>query len=130
MQEGNVTINEIKAQILSEARRLGFSEATIWRHWLPKIDIIAKYYRGKGICFYDPAVTEEFLQICKDRCHDREVSFNYYNELRKMTKRLNEFYLTKTLHIDPKMHGTRYLLNANNERLVDLFVTIWQQYKR
>ena len=28
----NTTINEMKAQLLSEARRLGFGEATIWRH--------------------------------------------------------------------------------------------------
>ena len=119
----NATINEMRTQILSEARRLGFGEATIWQHWLPKIDIIAKYYRGKGVCFYDPAVTESFLQTCECRYHAGEVSFNYYNELRKMAKRLNEFYLTNTLHIDPKLHGTRYILNAGNERLVDLFVT-------
>ncbi len=35
---------------------------------------------------------------------------------------MNEFYLTGTLHTDSTLHGTRYILNAANERLVDLFV--------
>ncbi len=122
MEGPKVTINEMRAQVFSEARCLGFGEATLWRHWLPKIDIIAKYYRENEVLFYDPVVTGEFLQVSKTRCQAGEVSFNYYNELRKMGRRMSEFYLTGTLHTDSALHGIRYILNAANERLVDLFV--------
>ena len=45
-----------------EAKRLGYSEVYIWRNWMPKAGIVAKYYREQGLCLYDPVVTGEFLQ--------------------------------------------------------------------
>ncbi|MBD5153839.1 MAG: hypothetical protein HDT15_01855 [Oscillibacter sp.] len=59
METSNMTIGELTAQMVVEAKRLGFSEATIWRYWMPKIEMVAKYYREQGLCVYAP------------RCHER-----------------------------------------------------------
>ncbi len=66
LERAKVTINEMRARFFSEARRLGFGKATLWRHWLPKIDIIAKYYRDNEVLLYDPVVTGEFLQVSQN----------------------------------------------------------------
>ena len=84
--------------------------------------MVAKYYREQGLCVYDPAVTDKFLQKLEDRYASGEVSYNYLRQIRQITRRLNEFYLTGTLRIDATQHGTKYVLSSHSERLVDLFV--------
>ena len=57
MKTQKQTINEMIAQIIAEARKLGYSEATIWRNITPKFQTVAVYYEKRGVCFYDPAIT-------------------------------------------------------------------------
>ena len=40
MDSNTVTISELISRILAEARRLGMSEATIWRDWEPKANCV------------------------------------------------------------------------------------------
>ena len=35
METKAMTVRELTAQMVVEAKRLGFSEATIWRGWMP-----------------------------------------------------------------------------------------------
>ena len=44
MKTQKQTINEMIAQIIAEARKLGYSEATIWRNITPKFQTVAVYY--------------------------------------------------------------------------------------
>lgn len=122
MRTDNVTIGELTAQMVVEAKRLGYSEVSIWHNWMPRVGIVVKYYREQGLCVYDPAVTDEFLQEITRRCEAGKVSENYFRKMRQIAKRLNEFYLTGTLRMDVTLHGTKYVLSSRNERLVDLFV--------
>lgn len=89
--------------------------------------MVITYYREQGICLYDPAVTEAFVQETRQRCEAGSVSKNYLKQISQITGRLNEFFLTGTLRMDTTVHGTRYELNSHYEHLVDLFV-IHQSY--
>ena len=122
MRTDNVTVGELTVQMVVEAKRLGYSEVSIWHNWMPKIGIVAKYYREQGLCVYDPAVTDRFLQEIARRFEAGKVSANYFRKMRQIIKRLNEFYLTGTLRMNVTLHGTKYVLSSRNERLVDLFV--------
>ena len=62
METKAMTVRELTAQTVVEAKQLGFSEATIWRGWMPGAGMVAKYYREQDLCVYDPAVTDKFLQ--------------------------------------------------------------------
>ena len=73
MKTQKQTINEMIAQIIAEARKLGYSEATIWRNITPKFQTVAVYYEKRGVCFYDPAITRELVDLQKERL-DREES--------------------------------------------------------
>ena len=83
METKTMTVGELTAQMVVEAKRLGFSEATIWRGWMPGAGMVAKYYREQGLCVYDPAVTDKFLQKLEDRYASGEVSYNYNSEFPK-----------------------------------------------
>ena len=122
METTGMTVRELTAQMITEAKRLGFSEATIWRGWMPGAEMVSKYYREQGLCVYDLAVTDDFLKKLERRYVQEEVSYSHLRKVRQAVKKLNEFYLTGTLRIDVTMHGTKYLLSSRNERLVDLFV--------
>lgn len=119
METTNVTISELTTLMTNEARSLGFSEATIWRNWMHRVGMVITYYREKGVCLYDPVVTEAFVQETRQRCESGDVSKNYLKQIRQITGRLNEFFLTGTLRMDITVHGTRYELNSYYEHLVD-----------
>lgn len=122
MNANEVTIGELVAQMAAKAKDLGYSETTIWRNWMPRAGIIAKYYKDQGLCLYEPAVTDEFVRGLEKRYKAGDVSYNYLKKIRQIARRLNEFRITGTLRIDTTLHGTGYILTSHNERLVDLFV--------
>ena len=81
MKTQKQTINEMIAQIIAEARKLGYSEATIWRNITPKFQTVAVYYEKRGVCFYDPAITRELVDLQKERLDREEISIHYYKPL-------------------------------------------------
>lgn len=128
MDANSVTINELITQMINEARRLGFGETTIWRNWVHKAGMVTMYYRDHGVCLYDPAVTDAFVQETRQRYDAGAISKSHLKQIRQIAGRLNEFYVTGTLRIDTTMRGTRYELSSRYEHLVDLFIT-HQGYK-
>lgn len=106
MKTQKQTINEMIAQIIAEAKKLGYSEATIWRNITPKFQTVAVYYEKRGVCFYDPAITRELVDLQKERLDREEISIHYYKRVKSAANRLDEFYLTGTLHLNMPKHGT------------------------
>lgn len=94
MKTQKQTINEMIAQIIAEAKKLGYSEATIWRNITPKFQTVAVYYEKRGVCFYDPAITRELVDLQKERLDREEISIHYYKRVKSAANRLDEFYLT------------------------------------
>lgn len=107
METETMTVGELTEQMVVEAKRLGFSEATIWCGWMPGAGMVAKYYQEQWLCVYGPAVTDGFLQKLESRYVSGEVFNNYLRQVRQIARRLNEFYLTGTLRIDAARHETR-----------------------
>lgn len=122
MNEKKVTINEMIARMVAEARRLGYSESSIWTNIQPGLRAFAIYYGKKGISLYNPEITSEYVGFQKERLSRNEISDYYYRNIRSAANRLNEFYLTGTIHLNMPKHGSKYLLRAENERLIDRFL--------
>lgn len=118
----NVTINEMISQMISDARRLGYSEASIWRNFSPRLALIAAYYSKKGVVVYDPEITNEYVDLQKERLEKGEITIHYYKRVKSAANHLNGFYLTGTLHLNTPKRGTKYQIKAENERLIDLFL--------
>ena len=98
MNENKVTINEMIARMVAEARRLGYSESSIWTNFQPGLRAFAIYYGKKGISFYDPEITNEYVGLQQERMSRSEISDYQYKNIRSAANRLNEFYLTGTIH--------------------------------
>lgn len=122
MNENKVTINEMIARMVAEARRLGYSESSIWTNFQPGLRAFAIYYGKKGISFYDSETTNEYVGFQQERMSRNEISDYQYRNIRSAANRLNEFYLTGTIYLKMPKHGTKYLLKAENERLIDSFL--------
>ena len=76
MKTQKQTINEMIAQIIAEARKLGYSESTIWRNIPPKFQTVAVYYEKRGVCFYDTAITRELVDLQKERLDSQRMAVN------------------------------------------------------
>ena len=52
--------------------------------------------KKRGVCFYDPAITRELVDLQKERLDREEISIHYYKRVKIGGKTaLDEFYLTR-----------------------------------
>ena len=123
---GDITIRELSAKYLDALKIAGYRESTIWTNYMPYLGSIARYYDAIGQIYYDPATTAAFLQLQQERYERGEIALPDHN-LMSAAHRMNEVYMTGTISIYPVSHGTRYILNAEHGRLLDLFLN-WKQY--
>lgn len=121
MKEHSVTISELISNMMSEMRRLGNSEVTLWTNDYRRIGGLRRYYRNTGHIYYDPDVTAEFLQLQKKRLDAGEISQATYLDKTKIIKKLNTYYLTGEVRVYAKK-GTLYYLAPQYERLMDEFI--------
>ena len=97
MEFNTVTISELASGMLNEARRLGFSESTLWQSWGSKTNSVIAYYRKRGLYAYSPETTEDYLLSCEQRYEAGELSHSTIQTIRQIIRRLHEYYLTGTL---------------------------------
>jgi hypothetical protein len=95
MDSKAVTISELVSGMLSEARRLGVSESTLWRSWEPKANSVAVYYRERGLCIYSPEITEEYLRLCEQRYEAGELAYSTIRQIRQILRRIHVLYNNK-----------------------------------
>lgn len=122
MDSNTVTISEVVSGMLSEARRLGISEATLWRNWEPKANAVASYCRERGMLIYNPAVTEEYLKACERKYQAGELAYATIRQIRQIVKRIHEYYITGTLRASGNSTGSRVIISPAYEHLADIFV--------
>lgn len=125
MQEKE-TVHELTAKVLAGLRQAGYSEVTIWRSYMRTIGVIETYYRKTDRVYYDPAVTEEFLQIQKERYERGEIKSNY-RMYRMAAHKMNEIYMTGKISVPSMAHKSMFVLNEVHGRLLDTFLQ-WKQY--
>ncbi len=123
MDSKAVTISELVSGMLSEARRLGMSESTLWRNWEPKVNSVAVYYRERGLSIYSPEVTEEYLKLCEQRYETGELAYSTIRQIRQILRRIHEYYVTGTLRATGNVRRSHYPIAPDNEHLVDTFIT-------
>lgn len=123
--EDIITIHQLTGRLVAELKKGGFSETTIWRCYMPHVGTIENYYEKTNQLKYDPAITDEFVQYQKERMKRGEIS-NYRDYL-LAAERLNEVYMTGTISVPKIIHGTKYILNEENGKLLDHFLE-WKQY--
>lgn len=95
MDSKAVTISELVSGMLSEARRLGVSESTLWRSWEPKANSVAVYYRERGLCIYSPEITEKYLRLCEQRYEAGELAYSTIRQIRQILRRIHVLYNNK-----------------------------------
>lgn len=123
MDSNAVTISELISGMLSEARRLGMSESTVWRNWEPRMNSIAVYYRERKLCIYSLEVTDEYLKLQERRCESGEIAHSTLQSFRRSVRRLNEYYITGTLRARKNKSRSIFPISPSNEQLVDLFIS-------
>lgn len=123
MDSNAMTISELISGMLSEARRLGMSEPTIWREWEPKANSVAAYYRRRGLCVYSSEVTEEFLKQYEKRYEAGEIAYSTLRQIRQIIRRIREYYVTGTLRAIGNPRRSRCLVSPENEHLIDIFIS-------
>lgn len=122
MDEKQITIGEIISGIAIRMKQLGYEESTIDRQYRHYFLCIAHFYRATGRIYYSPDITAEYLEMQKERYEREEISRSQYMHLRCGANRLNEFFITGTVHLQAHKRGTVYDLSETNANLLDRFI--------
>ena len=123
--EDKITIHQLAGKLVAELKKCGFSECTIWQCYMPCVSSIERYYEKLGQVYYDPVVTDEYLSFQAERVKRGEIT-GCYKYLQAGGK-LTELFVTGSLSIPKVIHGTKYILNEENGKLLDRFLE-WKQY--
>ena len=114
MDEKQITIGEIISGIAIRMKQLGYEESTIDRQYRHYFLCIAHFYRATGRIYYSPDITAEYLEMQKERYEREEISRSQYMHLRCGANRLNEFFITGTVHLQAHKRGTVYDLSESS----------------
>ena len=117
-----LTIGQIIAEIIARMKEAGYEERTLSAYYRSRFLCIAAYYRKNGLVYYDPAVTKEYIDFQEERVSRNEISKEYLKRLKIGANKLDEFYITGTVHVTTNEHGTKYDILPENERLADMFI--------
>lgn len=124
MQE-KITIHQLVGKLVVELKRAGFTDSTIWQCYMPRVGSIEHYYEKLGQVYYDPMVTDEYVRLQRERMKQGEITT--YSHCLRAAERLNEVFMTGTISVPQIKHGTKYVLNEENGKLLDQFLE-WKQY--
>ena len=123
MENRKVTLNELISNMVTEATRLGFSGSYIWRELTIGCGAVRKYYQANGVIHFTPDMTLRALADAENKYRNGDFSRGRVIQVRGSVRRMNEFYLTGTLQANNNRVHSGYILNGENERLVDEFVS-------
>lgn len=122
-----VTINEFVAMFIDKMRRIGYAEESIYRDHYRIIRRIARYYEVSNTLYYSVETTTEYLNLTKERSDRGEISERLFRKIKMMCQKMNEYFITDHLSFHATKHGTVYCISAENERLIDCFIS-WKKY--
>lgn len=122
-----VTINEFVVMFIDEMRRIGYSEEGIYRDHYRIIRRIARYYELSNTLYYSVETTTEYLILEKERADRGEIGKRLFLKTKMMAQKMNEYFITDHLSFKATKHGTVYSISAENERLIDCFIS-WKKY--
>lgn len=123
MTKAPVTITEMLPKIMDILESYGYEKHYLWGTMYGNFSCIARYYRDRGIVYYDPSVTNAFLKDFKVRYRNKEFARTYYSTVCKAASRLNEFFYNGTLEWNCNKRGTKFELNQEYTRLLDAFLS-------
>lgn len=127
MQEKGLTINDLIVRVQEAMREGGYSISAVYAKYGHWFNVISTYYRKIGRIYHESDVTAECVALQAKRKERGEISDHYFRHLGYAAHRLDEYFMTEKIRIINVMHGTKFVLNEQNERLVDQFV-IWKKY--
>lgn len=122
-----VTINEFVVMFIDEMRQIGYSEEGIYRDHYRIIRRIARYYELSNTLYYSVETTTEYLSLEKERANRGEIGKRLFLKIKMMAQKMNEYFITDHLSLKATKHGTVYSISAENERLIDCFIS-WKKY--
>ena len=127
MQEKGLTINDLIVSVQEAMREGGYSISAVYAKYGHWFNVISTYYRKIGRIYHESDVTAECVALQAERKERGEISDHYFRHLGYAAHRLDEYFMTEKIRIINVMHSTKFVLNEQNERLVDQFV-IWKKY--
>ncbi len=122
MNENDVTIDELIAALIAEMRRIGYAESGIWKSYFPHFSLVRNFYYERGQVFYSLDMTDQYDQQQKARFKAGEISAHTFYSYHFYSRKMDEFYLTGTLRVNPQKRITKYPVSVQNERMIDLFL--------
>lgn len=122
MNESRVKIHELIEQTMEALLALGCARQTVWGAYGSCYLPINKFFKNRGVEYYDAATLSEYSQMIKRRWENKEVSTNFYRRARKAVERLTEFYDTGKVDWSFRTPSQKFKLTYHFENILADFL--------
>lgn len=122
MNAEKVEIHEMMSSMLNAAVNAGYPEQHVWGYLFARVRHIVTYYERLGIRYYDPVITEEFIQLEKERVERGEIVRGTWYAYRHAQFIMDDYYLTGKFQAHRDRMTSKYIVNPENEKLIADFV--------
>ncbi|MDO4553640.1 MAG: site-specific integrase [Lachnospiraceae bacterium] len=116
-------IAEILPKIMEILESFGYEKHTLWGNMYGSFSGLVNFYKRKGILYYDPQVTSEYIALIESRYQKKDLSRESYSTAKRVARRFDEYYLTGTLNWNCNKRNSKFKLNPEYERLVEMFLS-------
>ena len=123
MAKKTFTVTEMFSDIMELLEQTGYAKHTLWGNMYGTLKSVVSFYQEKGADDYDTEITNEFLQAVEKRYREGGISRDYYNAQKRAAKKFQVFYETGTLTWECTKRKSKYQLNEEYNRLLDMFLS-------
>jgi site-specific recombinase XerD len=106
------TAREVADKAAEAMIAMGQSPISVWRCFYPCCVKIVHFHERKGMEYYDPKITAEFVALKSSLFENGQVSRAQRNFFRKTAERMDEVFLTGRIRWSCKSRHRREPLNA------------------
>ena len=106
-----LTARQVAEKAAEAMIAMGQSPISVWRCFYPCCIKIVRFYERKGVEYYNPQITAEYVAVTKTRFENGELSRSHNNFSRKTAERMDEVFLTGRIQWSVRSRHKREPLN-------------------
>ncbi len=122
MEERKIVVGEMIRQMLDAMEEVGCSKQSLWSRYYPRFKMVERYYKKKGLIYYDPAVSDEYVELFRNRYEQGEITKSHYKDIKYIVTHMTSYFCYGRFFYSPPTKGLRYLISPQNEALIGKFI--------
>ena len=122
MNERKIPINEMISEMMDAMEAVGCTKQSLWGVYYQRFKKVERYYKKRGLIYYDPAVSEEYVGLFHNRYEQGEITKGYYIQVKYIVSHMTSYYCYGRFFYSPRTKGLQHIIASKHEALIAKFI--------